>query len=89
MLPPRRVRLDLPAALWYLCGTYGVPMNAPQTENRTEAVMVRFSPQELAVIEQAMKWSGLNRAQYLRFCALKVATAVSTPVPGAADGEAR
>ena len=63
-------------------------MQAPQTENRTEAVMVRFSPQELAIIEQAMRRSGLNRAQYLRFYALKAATA-STSVPGAADGEAR
>lgn len=46
-----------------------------ETSNRTEAVMVRFSPQELAIIERGMKSTGLNRAQYLRFHALQAATA--------------
>lgn len=51
-------------------------MSQPQpTENRTEAIMVRLSPQELAIIENGMRMTGLNRAQYLRFYALKAATA--------------
>ena len=64
-------------------------MNQPQpTENRTEAIMVRLSPQELAIIENGMRMTGLNRAQYLRFYALKAATA-SISASGAANGEAR
>lgn len=51
-------------------------MSQPQpTENRTEAIMVRLSPHELAIIEQGMRLTGLNRAQYLRFHALQAATA--------------
>jgi hypothetical protein len=50
-------------------------MNQPPNENRTEAIMVRLSPQELAIIENGMRKTGLNRAQYLRFYALQAATA--------------
>lgn len=64
-------------------------MKVPEQNMRTECIMVRLSPSELQLIEQAMELTGLNRAQYVRVHALQAARTGSTLKPASEAPAAR
>lgn len=47
---------------------------------RTENVMVRFSPDEMAMVEKAAKAEGLPPALYVRACVIRVRAFEADPV---------